>query len=62
LLCIGIRNIGTPAGEDSNLWVDAVQIEKGTKATPYERDSYKAPPLDPKWLTDAVFDEIPGSL
>jgi hypothetical protein len=35
-----------------------MQLEADAAATPYERDGYRAPAIDPKWLSDAVFKEL----
>ncbi|MFH0964744.1 MAG: sugar-binding protein [Planctomycetota bacterium] len=58
---IGIFYSVLPGGEQGkgpHIWVDAVQLELGDKATEYKRDSYRAPYVDPKWLSDEVFKEL----
>lgn len=57
-LIAGIRVLPDNIQPKGEVWVDAVQLEAGTVATPYERDDYRAPAVDPKWLSDDVFREL----
>ncbi|MBM4084950.1 MAG: hypothetical protein FJ272_09195 [Planctomycetes bacterium] len=55
----GLRVVPDPTGQHpADVWVDAVQLEAGATATPYERDNYRAPALNPKWLSDDLFKEL----
>ncbi len=54
----GIRVVPDKIEPPADVWVDAMQLEAGTIATPYERDDYRAPAVDPKWLSDEVFGEL----
>jgi hypothetical protein len=55
----GLRVVPGPTNRPpADVWVDAVQLESGAVATPYERDAYQAPPLDPRWLSDDVFRDL----
>ena len=66
LLCPGIRNASPMKNgqfyeaDDPriDIWVDAVQLEVGTKATAYKPDPYRAPKVDPKWFSDQVFQHL----
>ncbi len=54
----GIRVVPDKIQPKAEVWVDAMQLEAGTVATPYERDDYRAQTIDPKWLSDDVFREL----
>jgi hypothetical protein len=57
-LVVGIRVLPDQTNPPLTVWVDAAQLEAGKQATPYERDRYRAPALDPKWRSDEVFQEV----
>lgn len=42
----------------AGIWIDAVQLEEGRSAGPYRRDPYQAESIDPKWLSDKVYEEL----
>ncbi len=56
-MTLGFFNCSSNLAE-TRLWLDAVQLEAGDRATPYRPDAYQAPAIDRKWLSDTVFKEL----
>lgn len=62
-LTLAIQNVDPRGGPtngftDALVWIDAAQLELGMHPTPYQRDGYQPVPIDRKWMSDDVFDEL----